>query len=657
MSIKDYKIHPISLSQVRVNDKFWAPRIKTNHEITIPHVFQRCEKTGRINNFSRAAGLLNDGNKPIFPFDDSDVYKTIEGAAYSLIHNPNPKLEQFLDELIDKIAAAQEEDGYLYTARTINPDNPHIWAGKKRWELVSILSHELYNMGHLIEAAIAYYQATGKRTLLNVAIKSADLIKEDYGPGKIERIPGHQEIEIGLVRLFKITNNDKYLKLAKFFLDIRGSTDVLEHPDYLTQLKIDNPKLQEARALEYNQSHKKITDQDEAVGHAVRATYMYSAITDIVALFNDSEYGSAINRIWNNIVSKKMYITGGIGSRSHEFGESFWDEYKLPNFEAYNETCAAIGNIFWNHRLFLLHGEAKYIDVLERTLYNGFLSGISMDGKKFFYSNPLASKGNRIRKSWWLCPCCPTNIVRFIPQIQNYIYAVEKDTIFVNLFIESEAIFSFEDNTEVSFIQETNYPWDGSVKFTLGLPQIKEFIIAIRIPGWAQNKPVPSDLYYYLKPRDFKISLKINKKPINFQIDNGFAKIQCTWKDKDVIELNIPMPIRRVLSHTNVENNTDKVAIERGPIVYCIESVDNEAESIFNIILPNETVLKAEYRNEMLNGSAVITSELSYCEKDKNGVSKMRKKHNFLAIPYYAWAHRGKSEMTVWMPRGSIRSK
>ena len=643
MTLLKYKIQPISLSRVIINDKFWAPRIKTNQEITIPHVFKKLEKTGRIDNFSRAAGLLNDGKKPLFPFDDSDVFKVIEGAAYSLIIKPDSKLEDYLDDLIEKIAAAQEDDGYLYTTRTINPDKSHIWAGKNRWDLVSVLSHELYNLGHLIEAAIGYFQATGKRILLNVAIKSADLVDKDFGQGKIERIPGHQEIEIGLVRLFKITNNDKYLKLAKYFLDIRGSIDVLEHPDYFTQLKIDNPKLQETTAPEYNQSHKKIIDQDEAVGHAVRAMYMYSAVSDIVALFKDSEYGSAINRIWNNVVSKKMYITGGIGSRSYEFGESFWDDYKLPNFKAYNETCAAIGNIFWNHRLFLLHGEAKYIDVLERTLYNSFLSGISIDGKKFFYSNPLASKGNDNRKSWWLCPCCPTNIVRFIPQIPSYIYAVEKDTIFVNLFIGNNAKILL-DNTEVSFIQETNYPWEGDIKITLGLTRSKEFIIAIRIPGWAQNTPIPSDLYHYLRPNNLAVSLKINNGLVDFQIDNGFAKIQRLWKDNDVIELEVPMPIRRVLSNPRVKENINKVAIERGPIVYCLESVDNEVESIFNIKLNDNAILEEEYQSDLFNGIVTITGSIY------NGDKRLEKIHT---IPYYAWAHRGKSEMTVWIQRDS----
>ncbi len=634
-------IRPISLDKVKINDRFWSPRIEINHKITIPHAFKNCEKTGRIANFSRAAGLLNDGKKPIFPFDDSDVFKVIEGAAYSLIIKPDSKLEDYVDDLIEKIAAAQEDDGYLYTTRTINPEKPHVWAGKKRWELVSILSHELYNMGHLIEAAIGYFQATGKQKLLNVAIKSADLIYNEFGPGKIERIPGHQEIEIALIRLFRITNSTKYLDLAKFFLDLRGSTKVFDFEDYLSKFKI---YFEDARSPEYNQSHKKVIEQYEAVGHAVRAAYMYSAITDIVSIYNISEYKTAINRIWDNIVSKKLYITGGIGARSE--GESFGDEYKLPNFEAYAETCAAIANMFWNFRLFLLYSDAKYIDVLERTLYNGFLSGISLNGKGFFYTNPLSSKGNISRRSWYRCPCCPTNIVRFIPQIPSYIYALEDDCIFANLFIGSFASIELQD-TEVSLIQETNYPWSGDVKITISLTQMKEFTIAIRIPGWAHNKPVPSDLYYYLTPNNLELSIKINDELIEFHIKNGFVRIQRTWKDNDTIELSIPMPIRRVLSNPKVKENIDKVAIERGPIVYCIESIDNEVKSIFNIKLNDNTLLEEKLHSDLLNGIVIITGSIH--NNDKN----LEKIH---LIPYYAWANRGKSQMTVWIQRDSVDS-
>ncbi len=482
-------------------------------------------------------------------------------------------------------------------------------------------------MGHLIEAGIGYNQATGKQVLLNASIKTADLIDNDFGTKKIEKIPGHQEIEIALIRLYKITNNKRYLDLAKFFLDIRGTTKPFDFEDCLNKHKI---YFEDAKFPEYNQSHKKIIEQDEAVGHSVRATYMYSAITDIISIYKISEYKTAIDRIWDNVVSKKLYITGGIGARSE--GESFGSNYELPNIEAYTETCAAIGNIFWNFRLFLLYGDAKFIDVLERTLYNGFLSGISIEGNKFFYTNPLASKGKVSRRSWYKCPCCPTNIVRFIPQIPSYIYAKSSDRIFVNLYIGSIASFKIQD-TRVKINQETNYPWEGNVRIVLSLNQKKEFTLAIRIPGWARDKPVPSDLYYYLNNNIIEINIKINNEEINFEVEKGFVNIKRVWENNDVIELNLPMPVRRVLCNEKVEENIGKVAIERGPIVYCVESVDNKGVSIFNLSLSDSDDLKSEYHDDILGGLSIICNKLNL-------------------IPYYSWANRGKSEMLVWIQRG-----
>jgi len=642
-------IQPLSLDKVKINDNFWAPRITLNHDITLHHVLKKCEKTGRIDNFSRAAGLLDDGKKPIFPFDDSDVFKVIEGVSYSLIIKPDLELEKYVDDLIEKIAAAQEDDGYLYTTRTINPANPHVWAGKKRWELVSVLSHELYNMGHLIEAGIGYYQATGKRRLLDVAIKCADLINREFGPGKLERIPGHQEIELALIRLFGVTNNKKYLDLAKFFLDIRGSTKAFDFEDYLTKFKIH---FEDAISLEYNQSHKRIIEQDEAVGHAVRAVYMYSAMTDIISIYNDPEYNRAINRIWSNIVSKKLYITGGIGSRSA--GESFGDNYDLPNFEAYAETCAAIANMFWNYRLFLLYGDAKFIDIFERILYNGFLSGISLNGKKFFYINPLASRGNVYRRSWWKCPCCPTNIVRFLPQIPRYIYGIKDNTIFINLFIGNSANIPLE-NSEISISQETNYPWEGRVKITINLEDPFEFTIAIRIPGWSQNKPIPSDLYHYLRKNKEKVSLKINNTPYKFITEKDFANIHRIWQNNDIIEVEFPMPIRRVIAHEQVNENVGKVALEKGPIVYCIESVDNDIDSIFNLFIDDKTDFDAEVRKDLL-GEIILIKGNSYNDRNLDKGEDISKSYqNFIMIPYYSWSNRGKSQMAVWIGQDFIK--
>ncbi|MFX1325909.1 MAG: glycoside hydrolase family 127 protein, partial [Promethearchaeota archaeon] len=517
--------------------------------------------------------------------------------------------------------------------------------GKERWELVEVLSHELYNIGHLIEAAIAYNQATGKDSLLKIAIKSVDLIKREFGLGKLKKIPGHQEIELALIRLFKLTKNKEYLDLAKFFLDIRGSTkkcNIEIHSDE------NDIHFEDLRSCEYNQSHIKIIEQDKAVGHAVRAVYMYSAATDIGMIYNDPDYKRAMNRIWENVVSKKLYLTGGIGSSSE--GESFREDYELPNFTAYAETCAAIGNIFWNQHLFLLYEDSMYIDILERTLYNGFLSGVSLDGKKFAYANPLASKGNNIRKSWWTCPCCPSNVVRFFPQLSKYIYALNEQTLFINLFIGSRTHFLI-NNTQVLINQQTNFPWSGKVSIKLAMSKVLEFTLAIRIPGWARNKPVPSDLYNYLNSDDMPIIIKVNQKIIDFQIEKGFTRIKRMWSNNDAVEIDFPMTIRRVVSHEKVETNIGMIALERGPIVYCLEQADNEEISLSKLSLDDKAELTSEYRKDLLNGVTIIKGNINYSKNRADSNNLSEKTHNFIAIPYYAWSNRGKGQMIVWIPR------
>ena len=549
------------------------------------------------------------------------MFKIIEGAAYSLSVKRDPRLEKYIDEIIRKIAAAQEEDGYLYTTRTINPKRPHLFAGRKRWKKVSTTSHELYNMGHLYESAVAYYQATGKRVLLDVAIRSVELIDKVFGPGKNESAPGHQEIEIGLIRLYRVIGDEKYLKLAKFFLDVRGPNGV-----------------------DYNQSHKKVIEQDEARGHSVRATYMYSGMTDIAALTNNKDYIKAIDSIWDNVVSKKLSITGGIGSKPQI--EAFGNDYELPNMATYNETCAAIGNVYWNHRLFLLHGDGKYIDVIERTMFNGLISGISLEGKTFFYPNPLASNGQYSRSPWFDTSCCPSNITRFMASIPGYIYAQKDETLYVNLFIGSAATFLI-DEKPVLITQETDYPWNGIVKIKINVQESSDFTIAIRIPGWTQNRPVPSDLYLYLNESTEEVNLKVNNNSNDFINEKGFACIRRTWRDGDTIEFNMPMPIRRVVAHEKVKNNLGRVALERGPIVYCVEGIDNKVDHVFNLFLDDADNLTSVYHKDMLNGIVVITGAIHYL---KNGENEKIEK-DFLAIPYYAWAHRGKGEMTVWLIR------
>jgi DUF1680 family protein len=626
---KDYPIKPVPFTDVQIKDNFWQPRIETNRMVTIPYDFKKCEETGRIDNFAKAGGLM-EGEFVGIRYNDSDVYKVIEGAAYSLSLHPDPELEKYLAELVVKIAAAQEDDGYLYTTRTIDPENPARNAGKERWSYM-IHSHELYNVGHMYEAAVAYYQATGKRSLLDVAIKNANLIDSVFGPGKRHNPPGHQEIEIGLAKLYRVTGDERYLKLAKFFLDQRGK--------YIGREPYD-----EYISAEYTQDHKPVIEQDEAVGHAVRAGYMYSGMADVAALTGDKNYINAIDKIWDNVVSKKLYITGGIGARGE--GEAFGDNYELPNLEAYNETCAAIANMFWNHRLFLLHGDAKYIDVLERTLYNGFLSGVGMNGSEFFYPNPLESDGRHKRSPWFDCACCPVNVVRFLPSLPGYVYAQKNDDVFVNLFMTSEAKIKIKDNV-VNLVQETEYPWDGTIKITVNPEKSDNFGIHVRIPGWAQGQPVPSDLYHYLNPGDEKFVLTVNGEAVDYQLDKGYASLKRNWKKGDVIELNLPMSIRKVVAHDSVKADVGKLALEQGPIVYCAEWVDNGGH-VLNLMLPKDTKLTAEHRDDFLNGVTVLTGRGLALYSAGQEVQK--REQDFVAIPYYAWAHRGQGEMAVWLP-------
>jgi len=627
---KDYAIKPVPFTQVQVTDSFWLPRIETNRKVTIPFAFKKCEETGRISNFEKAGGLIQ-GEFEGIRYNDSDVYKIMEGAAYSLSLRDDPELEKYMDELITKIAAAQEEDGYLYTARTIDPENPPPGAGEERWSNLGS-SHELYNVGHMYEAAVAYFQATGKRNFLDIALKNADLIAETFGPDKKKGFPGHQEIEIGLVKLYRATGESKYLEMAKFFLDQRGR---IEHPKKFSE---DSP-FSIYNQDWYLQAHKPVIEQDEAIGHAVRATYMYSGMADVAALTGDEDYINAIDRIWENVVFKKLYITGGIGASRR--GEAFGENYVLPNKTAYNETCAAIGNIFWNHRLFLLHGHAKYIDVLERTLYNGFLSGISLSGDKFFYPNPLESdgkfrfnQGEATRKGWFDCACCPGNIARFLPSFPGYVYANTDDSLYVNLFVGDESVLDI-GKSKVKMIQETHYPWEGNIKIILEPEKSRRLTVYIRIPGWARNEPVPSSLYYFADIYSEEPVLKVNGESVEIILENGYAKVSRTWKKGDVIELDLPMPVRKIKAHEKVDADSGKVAFQRGPLVFCFEGVDNNGH-VLDRIIKSEAQFKSKFEPDLLRGVPVLIGE------DRNGEPLM-------AVPYYSWSHRGAGEMEVWI--------
>ncbi len=642
--VHDYPITPVPFTSVEINDNFWSTRLETNRRVTIPYDFKKCEETGRIQNFEVAGGL----KKGVFVgrrYNDSDVFKIMEGAAYSLAIFHDPELDKYLDDLIDKIAKAQEEDGYLYTARTIDPGNVPASSGEKRWSFLD-QSHELYNVGHMYEAAVAHYQATGKRAFLDVAIKNADLIESVFGPGKQYGIPGHQEIEIGLVKLFRVTGDDRYLNLAKYFLDARGQ-------------EVNSVKYPQRRDM-YFQSHLPVTEQDEAVGHAVRAIYMYCGMADVAAMTGNEDYLKAIDKIWSNVVNKKIYITGGVGAQHS--GEAFGENYQLPNETAYNETCAAIANCMWNHRMFLLKGDAKYYDVLERTLYNGLISGISLEGNTFFYPNPLAcnanyafNQGDLTRKPWFDCSCCPANIVRFLPSLPGYIYAKQGNDIYVNLYLSNSVDLSVNGQS-VHITQETEYPWDGEIKLTIAVEKPANFNLKLRIPGWADNQPIPGDLYTYFDESSKEFKLWLNGNRVDSSIENGYLSLNHNWKNGDEILLQLPMDIRLVESHPNVLENYNRLALERGPIVYCIESLDNNG-GVYNILLPEYAPASVQWEPELLGGVNIIKADVPSFIVRETGEEVKTKGHNLVAIPYYAWSHRGIGEMQVWLPRRAKKLK
>ena len=645
---RDYPVKPVPFTAVHVNDNFWAPRIETNRTVTIPFAFQKEEETGRVDNFIRAAealqGIPFENHKPPgYPFDDSDVYKVIEGASYTLSVHPDPKLDAYLDGLIAKIAAAQEADGYLYTARTIDPLHPHPWSSPQRWTLEEVDSHELYDLGHLYEAAAAHYLATGKRNLLDVAIRTANLLVDTFGPGKRVIWPGHEITEMGLAKLYRVTGDQRYLNLAKFMLDARG-------PD--TQ-----PQVRNAREPEYNQSYKKVVDQTEAVGHAVRAEYLYSGMADVAALTGDTAYVNAIDKIWDNVAGKKIHLTGGVGARGA--GEAFGADYELPNMSAYNETCAAVGNDFWNQRLFLLHADGKYIDVMERTLYNGLISGVALDGKTFFYQNPLEATGkaNKDQRSEWFgVACCPGNITRFMASVPGYVYAQRGDALWVNLYMGNTAEIKMDNGRTVKLTQETRYPWEGNVKMTVNPDQSAAMTVNVRIPGWARNEPIPSDLYRFTDRNPQAMVLKVNGKAVAVKIDKGYVALTRTWAKGDTIELSLPMPVRRVAANDRVTSDRGRVALQRGPIVYAAEWVDNPNGKVRNLMLPDSATLTAEFKPDLLKGVEVIQGKAVALNKDAQGRT-VKTEQAFTAIPYYAWANRGRGEMTVWLPTSEASAK
>lgn len=651
-----YPFSQVPFTSVKIaHDSFWGNRLQAARKVTIPLAFSKCETEHRYKNFEMAAYTLqHPGHKGLdtkewnvskfmgFSFDDTDVYKTIEGASYILQTYPDKKLKAYIDSVLDVVAAAQEPDGYLYTARTINPKHPHNWSGDKRWEQDETLSHELYNLGHMVDAACAHYQATGSSKFLDIAKRYADCVVREVGPkeGQATVVPGHQIAEMALARLYTITGEKKYLDEAKYLLDYRGKT------------KIRNP---------YSQSHEPILKQSEAVGHAVRAGYMYAGIADVAALTQDSDYIKTIDRIWDNIVSKKYYITGGVGAR--HAGEAFGSNYELPNMTAYNETCAAISMVYLFERMFLLHGDSKYIDCLERTLYNGVISGMSMDGGRFFYPNPLSSDGkyafnadnNTTRQPWFGCACCPSNICRFIPSVPGYLFGVKDNNIFVNLFAANVSTIKV-NGKDVILEETTEYPWNGDIKITVKKSNAKNANLLIRIPGWARNQVVPSNLYQFADKETPSYSVTVNGKAVEADLsaNKGYLPVKNIRKG-DVVRIHFDMPVRTVIANQKVADDKSKVAVERGPLVYCAEAADNNGEPVlravmgkkptFNVV-DNYSIQNTETKNAPAFTVKAIKTEGQILNDSADGISL--KNCTLTLIPYYAWNHRGANQMNVW---------
>jgi DUF1680 family protein len=638
----EWRILPVALDRVHVDDEFWAPRMRRNQDVTIPHIIRMNEENARHDNFRRAAGVL-DGPFEGYRFNDTDVYKVVEAASYSLVQNYDAGLDAQLDELIEMIAAAQEDDGYLFPAWSADPENPAPGVGTERWAYVHGNSHELYGAGHLIEAAVAHYRATGKRSLLDPTIRFADLIDETFGPDGIKDVPGHEEIELALVKLADLTGEERYLRVARFFLDQRGGEhDGPEYPDGDPLLRYSEPI--------YRQDQLPPGEQREAVGHSVRAMYLYTGMADVAARQDDTGYEVALEAIWNDVVGTKMYLTGGIGAAGSI--EGFGDSYQLPNETAYAETCAAIGLDLWNYRMFLATGESRFLDVMERAMYNGILSGVSYEGDTFFYTNPLESAGGAERQAYYSVACCPGNIARLLAQLPEFIYAQQDDVIYVNLFVGSSADIELPGGN-VRIQQTTRYPWDGNVEIEIDPAQELEFELRIRVPGWSipGEGPVPTALYGWGREqvREFRVeNLADGGNLAEMNVDSvheeGFVVVRRTWSPGDKLHLRLDMSVQRIAAHPNVEANAGKLAIQVGPLVFAAEAIDNGGTT-HDLVLPTDADLTTRFDSDLLGGMLVVEGSAL-----RNGTAV-----SFTAIPYFAWANRGQGEMAVWLPTGEGR--
>jgi DUF1680 family protein len=631
-----YPVTPVGQEAVRVTGGFWQTRLEVNRTVSIPHILDQNEKTGRVDNFRKGARLM-PGDYQGRRFNDTDIYKAIEAASYSLISQPDPALSAQLDTLIDLVSKSQEPDGYLFPARSINPEKPAAGVGTERWIHENTGSHELYNSGHLYEAAVAHFRATGKRTLLDVAIRNADLVARTFGANARRDAPGHEEIELALVKLAQATRDRRYLDLSRFFVDVRG-TDHNASRDYTEA----SWRLYNDRA--YRQDDKPVVDQTQGQGHAVRATYLYAAMADIAAMFRDPAYDRAVTRIWEDVYSRRAYITGGLGTVGGT--EAFAGDYVLPSRTAYTETCASVGGLLWNHRMFLKSADARYLDVFEQTLYNGLLSGVSIKGDTFFYQNPLEAgpnSRNNARSAYFDVACCPANLARLVAQLPGLIYAQRDREVFVNLFVDSTASVRLADRT-VALAQTTTYPWDGTVNLVVTPDAATEFTLRLRRPGWLGDGPFATDLYRFTTPIAASPVVTVNGRPAQVRIDGGWMTIARRWAPGDRVALTLPMPVRRVAPHPSIADAVGKLALQRGPVVFALEGIDHGGK-VLDITVPASAAFTPAFRADLLGGVTTLTARVA-----PTGDAPGRA---ITAIPYFAWANRGRGEMVLWMPTGA----
>jgi DUF1680 family protein len=625
---RGYLIQAAPVTAVELADGFWRDRIRTNSKTTIPHVIRQCETTGRIDNFARAAGLLG-GEYTGFHFNDSDVYKLAEGISIQLATQPDDRLRQTLGSIIGRIAAAQQADGYIHPYITLKEPAAR-WRDPHR--------HELFSIGHLIEAGAVHFKMTGSRDLLDVAIRAADRVAADFQPeaGPLRRPPEHQQIEIGLVRLFEATGEAKYLALSKRFLEARGRAT--------------------GRQLmgEYCQDHQPVADQRTAVGHAVRALYQYSAMADHAAYSGEAAYRTALDALWQDVFGTKAYLTGGIGASGGN--EGFAAAYDLPNATAYSETCASIGSIMWNERMFRLTGEGRFMDLVERTLFNALLSGVSLGGDRFFYPNRLESFRGTERSEWFDCACCPSNVVRFLPTVPALAYAQSAGTVYVNQFINSKVALEVDGQT-VTLRQVSDYPWNGGIRIEVDPTRPARFTLMLRLPGWARGEVMAGGLYQTMDAANPPVGLKVNGGSCEWREQSGYARITRDWQPGDIIELDLPMPVRRIVARAEVTANEGRVAFQRGPVVYCAEGRDQPGGTVMDLMIEDGAPLQPGYRKDLLQGQHVISGKARQVSRNEQGIPQAGETVDFLAIPYYAWAHRGATPMQVWLARTAAAAR